>query len=108
MINSFFGTFNSWYSFWHKFYDENFGIASSEIAHVVMTDDGGKHWRNVKIAYTKPNDGHSYMVYSIQIPSYTTAYVILDHTYIYKYTRDFTDEVEEKIVQERGGQYREV
>ncbi len=80
-----------------KFYDENFGIGASEVSHVVMTDNGGKNWRNVKIAYTKPNDGYSYIVLSIQIPSYTTAYVILEYDYIYKYTRDWTDVVEEKI-----------
>ncbi len=78
-----------------KFYDENFGMATGWVGLVLVTTNGGKKWKEDIVKNDIPN-GSFFMMQSVQILSNTTAFVIADGKYIYKYTRDWTDVVEEK------------
>jgi len=79
-----------------KFFDENYGMATSCMGLVLVTINGGKTWREttaMKIDSTYPMD---YDFDNLQIPSVTTAFATCDGSYIYKYTRDWADGVEEQ------------
>ncbi|MCX7737340.1 MAG: T9SS type A sorting domain-containing protein [Candidatus Kapabacteria bacterium] len=81
--------YNAWGIRDIKFYDRNFGIASSGFSHVMITTNGGKKWNDYEIE--EWHYLHADLVNNIQIPSATTAYVILDYNYVYKYTREITN-----------------
>jgi hypothetical protein len=78
------------------FYDENFGIATSDWAQNLITTDGGKYWKNVYMVEPDPLSGRFYATYSVQVPSVTTAYIIFQGEQVYKYTRDMTIGVKEE------------
>ena len=72
------------------FFDNQFGMATSSLGLVLVTEDGGKHWRE-DILYKLPDSSPAFgLTNSVQVTSATTAYVIYDGDSVYKYTRDFT------------------
>ena len=73
-----------------KFHDENFGIASSYAGFVLVTTDGGKKWKDGFVQDSIP-DYLFWRIESIQVPTSTTAFVIGNWDYIYKYTLEPTD-----------------
>ena len=79
-----------------KFFDENFGMVTGYVGLMLITTDGGKKWKEEHVKVNIPN-GWFFMMQSVQIPSITTAFVIGNDYYIYKYSRDWTDVIEEKI-----------
>jgi photosystem II stability/assembly factor-like uncharacterized protein len=79
-----------------KFFDKNFGMITGFEGLMLVTTNGGKKWKE---EYVKDDihKGLFFMMQSVQVPSITTAYVIGEGDYVFKYTRDWTDVVEEKI-----------
>jgi hypothetical protein len=72
-------------------YDENFGIAKSNEAFLLITTDGGKNWQENQLVNIDPKSGSSYPISSICAASPTTAYAILQGDTVYKYTREISD-----------------
>jgi hypothetical protein len=83
--------YNGFYMHGLKFFDENFGLASSCSGMILITTNGGKDWKE-DLLYKIPNSSGAFgCIESIQIPSITTAYCIYDGDSIYKYTRYLSD-----------------
>jgi hypothetical protein len=79
-----------------KFFDRYFGMVTGFEGLMLVTTNGGKKWKEEYVKENIPK-GLFFMMQSIQVPSITTAYVIGEGDYVFKYTRDWTDVVEEKI-----------
>ena len=80
-----------------RFYDENFGIATSYLGVALITTNGGKYWKEEIIDSFPENDGIPHYVDNIQLLNSTTALVIEEWRLIYKYTREPTDVVETEL-----------
>jgi len=87
--------YNGWGIHGITFFDKNFGIAGSGFGHAMITFDGGENWEDLELEYRPPTDGSAGLVEHIQVPSYTTAYVVFNNSKIYKYTRPTTSVAEE-------------
>jgi photosystem II stability/assembly factor-like uncharacterized protein len=72
-------------------YDENYGIAKSNEAFLLITTDGGKNWQENQLVNIDYTTGSSYPISSLCAPSPTTAYAILQGDTVYKYTREISD-----------------
>ncbi|MDQ1266693.1 MAG: hypothetical protein QG635_1845, partial [Bacteroidota bacterium] len=70
-----------------SFYDDKFGIATSGFGCVVITTDGGRHWKDTLIYKRPDTSGDPYMITSPEIPTANIAYVIGSYDYIYKFIR---------------------
>jgi len=79
------------------FFDEKFGMVSCDLGLMLITTDGGEHWIESFVDDSIPN-GYLYQLKSIQVVNKTTAFVIAEGDYIYKYTRDLSDVVEENNI----------
>ena len=72
-------------------YDENFGIAQSNHAMILITTDGGKNWQENQLTDIDYTTGSSYPFSGISAASATTAYAILQGDTVFKYTSEISD-----------------
>ena len=80
-----------------KFYDENFGVATSGFGLTLITTNGGKIWNEIPVDSFPKHDGNDHFVFNVQVPSSTTAFAVEDYDYIYKYTLVPTDVKESPV-----------
>ena len=76
-----------------KFFDENYGMATSCMGLCLVTTNGGNVWKETTILYPDLKSPLDFSLSNLQIPSITTAFVTCSGYYIYKYTRDWSDGV---------------
>jgi len=78
-----------------KFFDENYGMATSCVGLVLMTTNGGKNWIETTILNVDHTSGLDYSLENLQMPTKNTAYVTCSGYYVYKFTGDWPTEVPE-------------
>ncbi len=74
-----------------QFYDENFGMATTCMAKVYFTVDGGKTWHPEVIQDIDFHSPYDYALRSLQMPTRNTAYVISSGRWVLKFNGDWTD-----------------
>jgi photosystem II stability/assembly factor-like uncharacterized protein len=77
-----------------EFFDKYFGLASSRLGQMLITENGGKTWRTEYLTGEKP-EGYERIANHIQIPNRNTVYVVYGSQYIYKWTINTTDIAEQ-------------
>ncbi|MGE5480337.1 MAG: T9SS type A sorting domain-containing protein, partial [Chloroflexota bacterium] len=70
------------------FFNDRFGIATTFYGYAFLTYNGGRTWEEIHIDDNPP--GAAFTLYSPQLTSYSSGYVIVDLQYIYKFTRDWS------------------